>query len=138
MKKLAILTFLCFLIGSQNLCFSQQQKQPANLPEYCTGCLIAIAALAAAPNYDDYNTDRAFCRDSATFYFTWAGGLKWLGQNVTLPPRIAKCHQDIVEAAYMISESYKQENYLAVGVAKTALAVATVQMVDELNKLNNN
>ena len=135
MKKLAILAVLCVAVLSQNICYAQQQKQPTNLDEYGAGCVIAITSLGLAPNYDDYSSDRAFCRDSATFYFTWAGGLKWLGDNVTLPPTIAKCHNDIVQAAYMIAESYKQENYLAVGIAKTALAVATLQMIDEINKL---
>lgn len=124
---------------SQNLCFAQQrpQKQPTDLPAYCAGSLFAIARLAWAPDYEKYNSDRQFCRDSAEFYFEWAGYLKWLGARVSLPPALAKCHNDIMKVAYGLSDAYRNEDYFTVGLAKLTLAGLAIQWADEVNKLSN-
>lgn len=139
MKKLSIVTvtFLCFLIGTQSMCFAQQKpkQQPTNVQAYCAGALVALAWLAGAPDYDKYNSDKEFCRDSADFYYKWAGYLKWLGEKVTLPQALAKCHRDITNVAYGLADAYNKEDFFTVGLAKVTLAMLAVQWSEEVNKL---
>ena len=130
MKKYAILTLLCFLIGSRNICFAQQ----GNMDAYCLGFIVAMGGLSEAPDEDDYKSVAAYNRDSAVFYADWADGMQTLGLTVGVPQSIREEHYNIVKSAKSLSQAFRGGNAGAIAIAEAALGVAILQMGAKLDE----
>lgn len=125
-----ILLACAILFGFVGNTYSQQMT----LNGYGTGMTVMISSLALAPNYDNYNSDSAFCRDCAAFYKSRADATQVLGQSLVLPADLQECHNHVLESLNAIAQAYRMENYFLVGIAKTALTVACLEYVDVCDK----